>query len=163
MFNLIISLIPSGIALSYFIYSIKNRKKIKNIYRSLLNGEVCYKCKSNLSLSSDEMINNTFDNKEHISLCRSCERDLKLNGLLNKKRKLIENINTKIISKKVFSRVISISLIIMTILVVITILNLMFSMNLKFPNYLLNIFLTIYWIFLIYRERLVTIKTKRTD
>lgn len=157
MFNLILSLIPSGIALFYFIYSIKNRKRIKNISNALLNGEVCYKCKSDIPLSSNEIIRNSFDNKEHISLCRSCERDLKINGLLNK-GKLIEKINTKIISKKVFSRIMLTSGIIMAILLIITILTLL--NNIEFPNYILNIFLTIYWAFLIYREKLVTIKTK---
>lgn len=162
MLNLILSIIPCIIALFYFIYMILKKNKIKNIQTELLSGLNCYECKCKIELSEFEMLNNIenlYNHNEKLTLCKSCNRDLKIDILKSKKR-IFNKIKLFIISKNKFDKI---TLILFTIIVPLVILNIFATIKgVHIFGYLLNSFLTFYWIIIIYRDKFIYIKKNRS-
>lgn len=162
MLNLILSIIPCIIALFYFIYMILKKNKIKNIQTELLSGLNCYECKCKIELSEFEMLNNIenlYNHNEKLTLCKSCNRDLKIDILKSKKR-IFNKIKLFIISKNKFDKITLI--LFTTIIVPLIILNIFATIKgVHIFGYLLSIFATFYWIIILYRSKLVYLKIKK--
>lgn len=67
----------------FIIYDIHLHKKRESISYSINIGKICYNCKCDLNLEDNDIIIRTFDVEEHQTLCKSCNRDQKLNTLHN--------------------------------------------------------------------------------
>jgi hypothetical protein len=137
---------------------ILKKNKIKNIQTELLSGLNCYECKCKIELSEFEMLNNIenlYNHNEKLTLCKSCNRDLKIDILKSKKR-IFNKIKLFIISKNKFDKI---TLILFTIIFILNIFATIKGVHIF--GYLLNIFATFYWIIILYRSKLVYLKIKK--
>lgn len=148
----IFSFILLLLVLYYFILNVKR----KNVYFDIKYGRRCYICKEII-----EKKNNLFPTfEEEIISCHSCERDLKLNKVIGCKRYIITNSLKKYLLsdnyKKIFNWFVILqvfafsSILLFSSKIAVTIIN------------IININNIIYWIIIIFRSRISTIKKPST-
>ena len=58
-------------------------KNTKYVTMDLRNGEMCYCCKGKIEIDRNELLNNILNNKINYRICKSCQRDEKLDELVN--------------------------------------------------------------------------------
>lgn len=92
---MILSLISLSLVISsmiFLIIPIFLQRKRENIAYKLKAGEICYRCKSNTDFNiwdPDPLTGKINLTDFHQRLCKSCERDIKLNSVLDKKELII--------------------------------------------------------------------------
>jgi len=151
MLSFIISLIPFFLIAFYFIY-LKSKGGMKSYANSMSNkklGIVCYECSSNISSEYSDKI---FTPSQEIRICKSCERDRKVKSLINPLKSNYYKFDTIFFNKK-FEKYLFILLVSAISLIVIQLVLSIFKFtNSSIPT---NILLTIYWVFMIYRIKIV--------
>lgn len=151
--SLTISFLWISIMITYFLL---NRKKT-NIEWSLIKGIRCISCKEEIPLDEEEFINNNFEFKDGVKICQACERDEKLDQLVDKQHKYLQRkLKLFLISKyyKYFI-IIGISLGFLSCGVDI-ILSIFFGI--KGLNILTNSIYIIFWTVMILKMKATTIK-----
>ena len=82
MITIVISLFPLLGILAIFSYNFYTIKKGKSILYDLSTGVKCYNCKSETGHERNTI--EDISNTNNFKLCKSCERDQKLEGLMNR-------------------------------------------------------------------------------
>lgn len=151
MLSLIISLIPFFLIAFYFIY-LKSKGGMKSYANSMSNkklGIICYECSYDISHEYSDKI---FTPTQDIRICKSCERDRKIKSLTNPLKSSYYKFDRIFFDKK-FEKYLFILLVSAISLIVIQLILSIFKVtNSSMPT---NILLTIYWIFMIYRIKIV--------
>jgi hypothetical protein len=151
--SLIFSLLPFAFII-YYMIMLKNTKYVS---MDLRNGEMCYCCKDKIDIDKNVLLNNILNNKTNYRICKSCQRDEKLDEIVNHSRlSKINKLKFFLLSEKYdkFARYLLFSLVIL--LSFDLILKLVFQIKWFTPIY--NLYLVCYWLLLIYRHRLISTK-----
>lgn len=150
MFAFLLSLIPMfliPVALVYQYRILKN--KGIDINKNLLNkrmGINCYSCSCDMGLTSEEVYKKYSSMKDCLKLCKICNRDNNINGVLSNNYKLY-------FKKLIFSRKFEKFLLIFVALVVpLSIIG--FFMHTTYVSATGSIFMINYWVFVLYRSYL---------
>jgi hypothetical protein len=150
MTSLLLSLTPF-IFISYYFYLLK---KTKFITFDLKLGKNCYSCKDEIDLDNNELIDILLQEKKNYRLCKACQREEKLYGLLNKnKTSILNKFKLHLIDNESFKDKSKIAIFLMVLLFVVDIL-LKIVYDIKWFSYVYNTYITIYWSFFIYRHKL---------
>ena len=152
MINILISLTPF-IFIVYYIRIIKARKYISIDLRS---GQRCYSCKEKIEIDSSEVLDILVHNKANYRLCKSCLRNEKLDILIDKnKSSKFHKLKLLLVSKD-FDKISKLLIGSMIFLFFVNILlNILFD---TWFSYFYNAFLACYWLIIIYRHRVISIK-----
>lgn len=132
-------------------------KNTKYVTIDLRSGEMCYCCKSKIEIDRNELLNNILDNKTNYRICKACQRDEKLDELVNhSKLSRINKFKLFLLSEKYdkFARYLLFSLVILVFFDVT--LKIVFDIKWFSPIY--NLYLVCYWVLLIYRHKLISTK-----
>ena len=132
-------------------------KKTKYISMDLRNGEMCYCCKNKIEMSKSDVLYNILNNKKNYTICKSCQRDEKLDKLVNNNRlSKLNRFKLFLLSEK-YDRVSKYLLISLVILLSFDlVLRLVFQIEWFSPIY--NFYVIFYWLLIIYRHKLISIK-----
>jgi hypothetical protein len=132
-------------------------RKTKYISTDLKTGERCYSCKDKMDIDRMDILDILVHDKKNYRLCKSCERDEKLDGLINKdKSSRLHKLKLYLIGTE-FDKTTRILLTsIVLFLIIDMILKLKF--DIKWFSYFYNTFLALYWLLMIYRHRIISIK-----
>ncbi len=151
--SILFSLLPF-IFISYYFFNVR---KTKYISLDLKTGQRCYSCKDKIEIDQVDLLDILVKEKKNYRLCHACQREEKLDGLINKnKSSILHNFNLKLIDER-FDKTTKILLTsIVSLLIVDLTLKLVFGI--KWFSYCYNIFLALYWCFMIYRHKLISIK-----
>jgi hypothetical protein len=151
--SILFSLLPFIFITYYFIVV----RKTKYISLDLKSGKRCYSCKDSIDLDQMEYLDILVRDKKNYRLCHACQREEKLDGLINKnKSSILHKFNLKLIDER-FDKTTKILLFSIIFLLVIDI-TLKIVFGIKWFSYFYNIFLALYWILIIYRYKLISIK-----
>jgi len=151
--SLIFTLIPF-IFIIYYMIMVKNTKYV-NI--DLKTGEMCYCCKGKIEMDKNEVLNNILNNKTNYRICKSCQRDQKLDELVNhSKLSKINKFKFFLLSEK-YDKLARYLLFSLVILVFFDI-TLKTVFDIKWFSPIYNLYLVCYWILLIYRHKLISTK-----
>lgn len=151
--SIIFSLIPFAFII-YYMIMIKNTKYVS---MDLRNGEMCYCCKGKMDIDKNDLLNNILNNKTNYRICKACQRDEKLDEIVNhSKLSKINKFKLFLLSEKYdnFARYLLFSLVFFVSFDLV--LKLVFQIKWFTPIY--NLYLVCYWLLLIYRHRLISIK-----
>lgn len=132
-------------------------KNTKYVSMDLRNGEMCYCCKGKIEIDKNDVLYNILNNKANYRICKSCQRDEKLDEIVNhSKLSKINKFKFFLLSEKYdkFARYLLLSLVIL--LSFDLILKLVFHIKWFTPIY--NLYLVCYWLLLIYRHKLISTK-----
>lgn len=151
--TIVISLIPFLFIIYYF-YLVR---KTKLLSIDLKSGQLCYSCKQELDVNKIEVLENLISSKEKYQLCKPCQRDEKLDGLINKnKLSRLHKLKLYLINGN-FDKTIRYLLFSIVFLLMVDIL-LKTIFNIKWFSYVYNLIICLYWILMIYRHKLISIK-----
>lgn len=153
MISLLFTLIPF-LFIIYYMIMVKNTKYVS---LDLKNGEMCYCCKAKIELDRSVVLSNMLNNKTNYSICKSCQRDEKLDKIVNhSKLSKLNSFKLFLLSERYdkFSRYLLFSLVFL--ISIDLILKLVFDIKWFSPIY--NTYLVFYWLLLIYRHKLISIK-----
>lgn len=153
MMSVLYALIP----FIFIIYYMIMVKKTKYVSMDLRNGEMCYCCKGKMDIDKSDLLNNILNNKTNYRICKACQRDEKLDEIVNhRKLSKINKFKLFLLSEKYdkFSRYLLFSLVFLVSLDLT--LKLVFQIKWFTPIY--NLYLVCYWLLMIYRHRLISIK-----
>lgn len=141
----------------FIIYYFRMIKTTKFISTELKTGQRCYSCKEDIEIDSNEVLDILVHNKNNYRLCKSCQRDEKLDNLINKsKLSRFHKLKLLLVSKE-FDKISKILIVSMLFLLCIDIsLNILF--NVKWFSYFYNAFLACYWLIIIYKHKSISIK-----
>jgi len=150
--RLLFSVLALVVLFSYFIYLYFLKRKIgsNKVAQNLLHkrdGIVCYSCNNIIITDINQAIDKIVDDKEDLSLCKSCQRDVKLSNLLHNSNLLL--IFKKWVLSKKSEKIMVVGLCITVFMMLISFLLLPRLMNVF--SMINNIYLTIYWLIMIYR------------
>jgi hypothetical protein len=147
--SLIFTFVPFIFILYYtFLFA-----KTNTITFDLKIGQRCYSCKDDIDISDMEKLNLLVSNKSNFRLCDSCQRDEKINSVFNNRFPYLNRVKLYLIKS---NKIIVYSIILIVILLFIdTILRVY---GIKWFSYIYNSFIIIYWIFTIYRHKIISIK-----
>jgi len=150
--RLLFSVLTLVVLFSYFIYLYFLKRKIgsNKVAQNLLHkrdGIVCYSCNNIIITDINQAIDKIVDDKEDLSLCKSCQRDVKLSNLLHNSNLLL--IFKKWVLSKKSEKIMVVGLCITVFMMLISFLLLPRLMNVF--SMINNIYLTIYWLIMIYR------------
>lgn len=151
--SIIFSLIPF-IFIIYYTIMVKNTKYVT---MDLRNGEMCYCCKGKIEMDRNDVLYNILNNVTNYRICKACQRDEKLDEIVNhSKLSKINKFKFFLLSEKYdkFARYLLFSLVILVFLDIT--LKIVFDIKWFSPIY--NLYLVCYWLILIYRHRLISIK-----
>ena len=151
--SIIFSLLPFAFIV-YYMIMIKNTKYVS---MDLRNGEMCYCCKGKMVIDKNDLLNNILNNKSNYRICKACQRDEKLDEIVNhSKLSKINKFKLFLLSEKYdkFSRYLLFSLVFLVSFDLV--LKLVFQIKWFTPIY--NLYLVCYWLLMIYRHRLISIK-----
>ena len=132
-------------------------KKTKYVSMDLRNGEMCYCCKGKMDIDKSDLLNNILNNKTNYRICKACQRDEKLDEIVNhRKLSKINKFKLFLLSEKYdkFARYLLLSLVFLVSFDLV--LKLVFQIKWFTPIY--NLYLVCYWLIMIYRHRLISIK-----
>ncbi len=97
MFSIIYCFLPI-LFIIFDMYLLKSREYIS---WDVKKGKMCYNCKSDLNLSEEEIFKRIGNySNEHMKLCLSCSRDIKLRSIINPIRSLKFKFEKSLFSKK---------------------------------------------------------------
>jgi ATP-dependent Zn protease len=134
---------------SYTFYIIKNKKSIGY---DLSTGVKCYNCKS--ETGHERLTYEDISNTNNYKLCKSCERDQKLNNIISKFK--FDSIKFKrLILNDKFNKKIVFYFIIYTILCIIIDLLLFYFFKFTFLSKTMNLFSFLFSLISLYRTKLV--------
>ena len=151
--SIIFSLIPF-IFIIYYTIMVKNTKYVT---MDLRNGEMCYCCKGKIEMDRNDVMYNILNNKTNYRICKACQRDEKLDEIVNhSKLSKINKFKFFLLSEKYdkFARYLLFSLVILVFLDIT--LKIVFDIKWFSPIY--NLYLVCYWLLLIYRHKLISTK-----
>jgi hypothetical protein len=153
MITFLFTLIP----FVFIIYYLTTISKSKYVSSDLKSGEICYSCKEKMDIDRLEVLENLLNNKSNYRLCQSCKRDEKLDEIVNhSKLSKLNKFKLYLISDS-YDKFFKILLILLLIFC-ITDVTLKVVFNIKGFSYFYNTFLVCYWLLLIYRHKLISIK-----
>jgi hypothetical protein len=153
MITFLFTLIP----FVFIVYYIFIMKKSKYVSSDLKSGEICYSCKEKMDIDKLEVLENLLNNKSNYRLCQSCKRDSKLDEIVNhSKLSKINKFKLYLISDS-YDKFFKILLALLLIFC-ITDVTLKVAFNIKGFSYFYNTFLVCYWLLLIYRHKLISVK-----
>jgi len=141
----------------FIIYYMIMVKKTKYVSMDLRNGEMCYCCKGKMDIDKSDLLNNILNNKTNYRICKACQRDEKLDEIVNhRKLSKINKFKLFLLSEKYdkFARYLLLSLVFLVSFDLV--LKLVFQIKWFTPIY--NLYLVCYWLIMIYRHRLISIK-----
>jgi len=138
----------------FLIYFFVLLSKTKYITGDLKFGKRCYSCKQDITTDIVADFDVLLSGKDNFKLCESCKRDEKINKLFNGKISLLNKFKFYLISS---NKSITYFIFLIVILLIIDI-TLKLVFDIKWFTYIYNFFLLIYWIFTIYRHKLISIK-----
>jgi hypothetical protein len=153
MLSIIFSLIPF-IFIIYYTIMVKNTKYVT---MDLRNGEMCYCCKGKIEMDRNDVMYNILNNVTNYRICKSCQRDEKLDEIVNhSKLSKLNKFKFFLLSEKYdkFARYLLFSLVILVFFDIT--LKIVFDIKWFSPIY--NLYLVCYWLLIIYRHRLMSIK-----
>lgn len=153
MMSVLYALIP----FIFIIYYMIMVKKTKYVSMDLRNGEMCYCCKGKMDIDKSDLLNNILNNKTNYRICKACQRDEKLDEIVNhRKLSKINKFKLFLLSEKYdkFARYLLLSLVFLVSFDLV--LKLVFQIKWFTPIY--NLYLVCYWLIMIYRHRLISIK-----
>ena len=81
MISFLFSLLPF-IFITYYMTMLR---KTKYITMDLRNGEICYCCKDKIEMDKNDVLYNILNNKANYQICKSCQRDEKLDEIVTEK------------------------------------------------------------------------------
>jgi len=151
--SIIFSLIPF-IFIIYYTIMVKNTKYVT---MDLRNGEMCYCCKGKIEMDRNDVLYNILNNVTNYRICKSCQRDEKLDEIVNhSKLSKLNKFKFFLLSEKYdkFARYLLFSLVILVFFDIT--LKIVFDIKWFSPIY--NLYLVCYWLLIIYRHRLMSIK-----
>lgn len=151
--SLIFSLLP----FIFIVYYLSITSKSKYVSSDLKSGEICYSCKEKMDIDREELLENLLNNKTNYRLCQSCKRDEKLDKIVNhSKLSRLNKFKLYLISDDYnkFAKILLGFLLIFCI----TDITLKVVFNIKGFSYFYNTFLVVYWVLIIYRHKLISIK-----
>lgn len=151
--SIIFSLIPF-IFITYYMIMLR---KTKYVTMDLRNGEMCYCCKDKIEIDRNEVLYNMLNNKTNYRICKACQRDEKLDEIVNhSKLSKINKFKFFLLSERYdkFSKYLLFSLVFFVFSDVV--LKMVFDIKWFTPIY--NLYLVCYWLLMIYRHRLMSIK-----
>ena len=153
MITFLFTLIP----FVFIVYYIFIMKKSKYVSSDLKSGEICYSCREKMDIDRMEVLENLLNNKSNYRLCQSCKRDEKLDEIVNhSKLSKINKFKLYLISDS-YDKFFKILLVLLLIFC-ITDVTLKVVFNIKGFSYFYNTFLVCYWLLLIYRHKLISVK-----
>jgi len=153
MISFLFSLIPF-IFITYYMIMLR---KTKYVTMDLRNGEMCYCCKDKIEIDRNEVLYNMLNNKTNYRICKACQRDEKLDEIVNhSKLSKINKFKFFLLSERYdkFSKYLLFSLVFFVFSDVV--LKMVFDIKWFTPIY--NLYLVCYWLLMIYRHRLMSIK-----
>jgi hypothetical protein len=159
MLSLIISLIPFFLIAFYFLY-LKSKGGMKSYANSMSNkklGIICYECSYDLSQEcSDKIFTQSgapfLKPNHHIRICKSCERDRKVKSLINPLKSSYYKFDTIFFDTKFEKYLFIILMSAISLIFLQLILSIFKVASSSIPT---NTLLTIYWVFMIYRVKIV--------
>ncbi len=151
--SIIFSLIPFAFIV-YYMIMLKNTKYVS---MDLRNGEMCYCCKGKIEIDKNDVLYNILNNKSNYRICKACQRDEKLDEIVNhSKLSKINKFKLFLLSEK-YDKVARYLLLSLVFLVSFDlVLKLVFHIKWFTPIY--NLYLVCYWLLLIYRHKLISTK-----
>lgn len=152
-----ISFLFAIIPFIFIIYYMITLSKSKYITHDLKTGELCYSCKEKMEVDREKIFENLLNNKTNYRLCQSCKRDEKLDEIVNhSKLSMLNRFKLYLISDDSNKM----AKILLYLLVVFALGDIIIKVifDIKWFSYFYNTFLVCYWLFLIYRHRLISIK-----
>jgi hypothetical protein len=132
-------------------------RKTKYVTMDLRNGEMCYCCKGKIEVDRNDVMYNILNNKANYQICKSCQRDEKLDEIVNySKLSKLNKFKFFLLSEKYdkLARYLLFSLVILVFFDIT--LKMVFDIKWFTPIY--NLYLVSYWLLMIYRHRLMSIK-----
>ena len=129
----------------------------KGFLPDLKSGEMCYCCKEKMEVDREELLENLINNKSNYRLCQSCKRDEKLDEIVNhSKLSMLNRFKLYLISDDSNKM----AKILLYLLVVFALGDIIIKVifDIKWFSYFYNTFLVCYWLFLIYRHKLISTK-----
>ena len=132
-------------------------RKTKYVTMDLRNGEMCYCCKDKIEMDKNDLLNNILNNKSNYRICKACQRDEKLDEIVNhSKLSKINKFKFFLLSERYdkFAKYLLFSLVFFVLSDVV--LKMVFDIKWFTPIY--NLYLVCYWLLMIYRHRLMSIK-----
>ena len=153
MLSIVFSLIPF-IFIIYYMIMVKNTKYVT---MDLRNGEMCYCCKGKIEMDRNDVMYNILNNVTNYRICKSCQRDEKLDEIVNhSKLSKLNKFKFFLLSER-YDKIAKYLLFSLVILVFFDItLKIVFDIKWFSPIY--NLYLVCYWILLIYRHKLISTK-----
>ncbi len=151
--SIIFSLIPFAFIV-YYMIMLKNTKYVS---MDLRNGEMCYCCKGKIEIDKNDVLYNILNNKSNYRICKACQRDEKLDEIVNhSKLSKINKFKLFLLSEKYdkIARYLLLSLVFLVSFDLV--LKLVFHIKWFTPIY--NLYLVCYWLLLIYRHKLISTK-----
>jgi len=151
--SIIFSLIPF-IFIIYYTIMVKNTKYVT---MDLRNGEMCYCCKGKIEMDRNDVLYNILNNVTNYRICKACQRDEKLDEIVNhSKLSKLNKFKFFLLSERYdkFAKYLLFSLVILVFLDIT--LKIVFDIKWFSPIY--NLYLVCYWLLMIYRHRLMSIK-----
>jgi hypothetical protein len=151
--SLIFSLLP----FIFIVYYLSITSKSKYVSSDLKSGEICYSCKEKMDIDREELLENLLNNKTNYRLCQSCKRDENLDKIVNHSKLFkLNRFKLYLISDDYnkFAKILLGFLLIFCI----TDITLKIVFNIKGFSYFYNAFLVVYWVLIIYRHKLISIK-----
>jgi hypothetical protein len=154
--RLFFSILSLLMILAYFVYLYILKKKIgDSLFRTLLykrNGIQCYSCSEVIITDPNQSVQRIIDDVEDLSLCKSCQREVKLSNLLHDSNFLL--LFKKWVLTKKSEKIMVAFLFIPIIPMILSFLFFPSIMNIA--SLCNNMFLTFYWSIMIYRVFLNT-------
>lgn len=152
-----ISLLFTIIPFIFIVYYMITVSKSKYVTYDLKSGEICYSCKEKMKIDKEELFENLINNKSNYRLCQSCKRDEKLDEIVNhSKLSMLNKFKLYLISDD--SNKMAKILLYLLVVFALGDISLKVIFDIKSFGYFYNTFLVCYWLFLIYRHRLISIK-----
>ena len=132
-------------------------RKTKYVTMDLKNGEMCYCCKGKIEMDRNDVMYNILNNVTNYRICKSCQRDEKLDEIVNhSKLSKLNKFKFFLLSER-YDKIAKYLLFSLVILVFFDItLKIVFGIKWFSPIY--NLYLVCYWLLIIYRHRLMSIK-----
>lgn len=152
----LISLALTIIPLIEIIYCFCLGNKLKSIRYDLQSGLRCYCCKKEIELSDIEKYDKWMGHDKGLKLCKSCNRDVKINKLFNAKYIWIDKIKRFLLSSNFEKINIFIILFMCIFLVGSLVLEHVFKIYWVFDLY--NISFILYYVMIIYKLKIESIK-----
>jgi hypothetical protein len=153
MISLLFTLVP----FIFIVYYMTISSKSKYVTSDLKSGEICYSCKEKMEIDQVELLDNLLNNKTNYRLCQSCKRDEKLDEIVNhSKLSKLNRFKLYLISDG-YNKMAKMLLGLLVLLCIADI-TLKVVSDIKGFSYFYNIFLVFYWLLIIYRHKLISVK-----